>query len=308
MSVKRGLTGMLLVMVLLMVAAGCAAAASPVTVEKLLENPQKYADRVVTVVDATVGKVPERGTDGKWVYPLVGEGNGSVLVRSSRLPEYGQSRTVTGTFYTPPPGDPASYYIAERVFPIWAYAALIAVLVLLAGVLIWQLMPGRGPTDGPPPPPPEPPVREATAVRCPSCDELNTEPGPFCTHCGASLGTQPPPPPREDPGVTGVYLGVGRLELETATGPQPLPLISKKKGAPVTIGRDPKNDIVLAHDAISGHHAHIRYDQDKDEFTIADLDSTNGTFVNGNRITKQVLQDNDVIQFGPYQKAKFRRI
>ncbi|NYE62087.1 hypothetical protein FHW58_003294 [Duganella sp. 1224] len=61
----------------------------------------------------------------------------------------------------------------------------------------------------------------------------------------------------------------------------------------MTLGRHPRNDIVLTHPAISAEHAVIVTILD-DSF-LEDLHSTNGTFVNGHRIGKHFLQHQDVI-------------
>ena len=67
----------------------------------------------------------------------------------------------------------------------------------------------------------------------------------------------------------------------------------------MTIGRHPRNDIVLAHPAVSGDHAVIVTILD-DSF-LEDLHSTNGTFVNGHRIGKHFLQHQDVIKMAKFQ-------
>ena len=65
------------------------------------------------------------------------------------------------------------------------------------------------------------------------------------------------------------------------------------------IGREADNDIVLQDLAASGHHAEIYYDQSDNRVSIQDLESTNGTFVNGKRIHDlQVLQQDDQIRIG----------
>lgn len=64
------------------------------------------------------------------------------------------------------------------------------------------------------------------------------------------------------------------------------------------IGSAPDADIVLRDSAISGKHASLRYRDDK--FTITDLDSTNGTFLNDrtDAIAREELKDNDIIRLG----------
>lgn len=64
----------------------------------------------------------------------------------------------------------------------------------------------------------------------------------------------------------------------------------------VTIGRKPVNDIQIKNAAASGTHARIITILN-DSF-LEDLNSTNGTLVNGNPITKHALQNGDIISIG----------
>lgn len=66
-----------------------------------------------------------------------------------------------------------------------------------------------------------------------------------------------------------------------------------------TIGRKPDNDIQIDNLAISGHHAVITCIT-RDAF-LEDLNSTNGTYLNGQQIKKNVLCDNDVVELGKYR-------
>jgi pSer/pThr/pTyr-binding forkhead associated (FHA) protein len=61
----------------------------------------------------------------------------------------------------------------------------------------------------------------------------------------------------------------------------------------VKIGRAYENDLMLAYPQISRLHAELRYNQGN--FEIIDLNSTGGTFVNGERIEAQTLNKGDVI-------------
>ena len=70
-----------------------------------------------------------------------------------------------------------------------------------------------------------------------------------------------------------------------------------------TIGRKPHNDIQIDNLAISGEHAVIVTLLD-DSF-LEDLNSTNGTYVNGQSIKKHCLQNGDVIELGKYRLKYF---
>ena len=62
------------------------------------------------------------------------------------------------------------------------------------------------------------------------------------------------------------------------------------------IGRDSKNDIVIVRGAVSRQHAVI--EQHNNHFVLRDLGSSNGTFVNGERVTERALEHGDVLSFG----------
>ncbi len=71
-------------------------------------------------------------------------------------------------------------------------------------------------------------------------------------------------------------------------------------GALTILGRDDSADIVLDDPGISRRHSEIRVTTDGPHFvtTIRDLGSTNGTFVNGDRVTTQHLSDGDRVTVG----------
>ncbi len=66
-----------------------------------------------------------------------------------------------------------------------------------------------------------------------------------------------------------------------------------------TIGRLPDNDVRIDNPAVSGHHSLI-INILNDSF-LEDLNSTNGTYVNGKLIKKHALQHGDVITIGHHQ-------
>jgi hypothetical protein len=66
-----------------------------------------------------------------------------------------------------------------------------------------------------------------------------------------------------------------------------------------TLGRRPYNDIVIDNLAVSGEHAVLQM-VGADVF-IEDLNSTNGTYINGKAIKKQLLSHNDTVEIGKYK-------
>ena len=65
----------------------------------------------------------------------------------------------------------------------------------------------------------------------------------------------------------------------------------------VRLGRAADNDLVIAHPSISAHHAELHFDGE--QFLFRDLSSSNGTFVNGERVTSVFLNEGDVVHLGP---------
>lgn len=66
----------------------------------------------------------------------------------------------------------------------------------------------------------------------------------------------------------------------------------------IVIGRGDDVDFVLSSGEVSRHHAALEYDGSR--FALVDLKSTNGTFVNGKRITKRTITIGERINIGDY--------
>jgi pSer/pThr/pTyr-binding forkhead associated (FHA) protein len=75
-------------------------------------------------------------------------------------------------------------------------------------------------------------------------------------------------------------------------------------GERTLIGRSPECDIFLDDVTVSRRHAELRADAGR--FTISDLGSLNGTFVNRRRIESIELQDDDEVQIGKYRMTFLR--
>lgn len=69
-----------------------------------------------------------------------------------------------------------------------------------------------------------------------------------------------------------------------------------------TVGRRPYNDVVIDNLAVSGEHAVLQ--MSGGNVTVEDLNSTNGTYLNGKAVKKQQLQNGDTLEIGKY-KIKF---
>lgn len=72
-----------------------------------------------------------------------------------------------------------------------------------------------------------------------------------------------------------------------------------------TVGSAADSQIVLRDSTVSGQHASVRFEDGK--FTVTDLDSSNGTFLNDKKIAREELNDNDMIRFGEVT-VKFKRL
>ena len=102
---------------------------------------------------------------------------------------------------------------------------------------------------------------------------------------------------------TGVGLVRGQRKKERTwsvsveRGPKELRGVSIAVRGPVIVGRSPGADIVIGAGYVSGRHA--RFSLMGQNLFIEDLGSTNGTAVNGQRISAPVaLKNNDVVNVG----------
>jgi pSer/pThr/pTyr-binding forkhead associated (FHA) protein len=157
---------------------------------------------------------------------------------------------------------------------------------------------------------------------CPQCNfPVPRESSRFCNQCGADLQAfdlskpnlqleSPPSSPPKD------SLSKNMLEataLKTMTTPQKetqsieatLHILSREglvterglAGAETRIGKGPQNEIVLTDASVSSTHAMISFADGA--FTLSDLGSRNGTFVNEVRVTEsRKLQHGDLIKMG----------
>ena len=89
---------------------------------------------------------------------------------------------------------------------------------------------------------------------------------------------------------------MGQFQLTMRTGPNP-GTVYALEGDQITIGRDATNDISINDAEVSRHHARMTFQGGK--FVLEDMGSTNGTHVNGQRLTgPRVLKSGEVISLG----------
>jgi len=146
---------------------------------------------------------------------------------------------------------------------------------------------------------------------CARCGHANQEAARFCSSCGAPLSGGV-----DDNTSTFALAAVqaGELEEELEQYLQDLPeglglLVIRHdpdagasfrlEGTATTIGRHPDSDIFL--DDITVSRRHVRIERADNVYTLRDVGSLNGTYVNHERVDEAVLQHGDDVQIGRYR-------
>ncbi|MGW3410611.1 FHA domain-containing protein [Streptomyces sp. NPDC000888] len=167
-----------------------------------------------------------------------------------------------------------------------------------------------------------------SALVCTRCGNRNAENSRFCSNCGAPLRSGVTP---ERPSETTSTISISGLEAYDAevTGQTLSPALSPEAQAAVdalplgsallvvrrgpnsgsrflldgeltTAGRHPQSDIFLDDVTVSRRHVEFRRVGDG-SFTVADVGSLNGTYVNRERIDSVALSNGDEVQIGKYR-------
>ena len=167
----------------------------------------------------------------------------------------------------------------------------------------WQPAPAAGPVSPPggvgsrpPAPSPEPTPPEPAAPRDPAPRDAGRPWPEPAVRREPAVNREPavrrepapaPAPPVGPPGHPDQLPSVDRRP----TARMPLPAKAMR------IGRVPDNDLVLSDLNVSRHHAELRKSR-TGSYEIVDLGSHNGTFVNGQRVSSQMLTEHDIVGIG----------
>ncbi len=130
---------------------------------------------------------------------------------------------------------------------------------------------------------------------------MNEENSAFCSKCGARLGDSSVPVAKlmilNRPGESPEQEIDKLIALESEEEYKGHKANSDKENREIVlqqqvtdIGRDDANDIVIKNEFVSRHHARVIFEDGK--FFLEDLNSTNGTFLNGQRVIGKALLDN----------------
>ncbi|MFG2630509.1 FHA domain-containing protein [Streptomyces sp. NPDC048473] len=162
---------------------------------------------------------------------------------------------------------------------------------------------------------------------CTRCGHRNAEASRFCSNCGAPLRGGIPERASETTSTISIS-GLEAYEAE-ATGQTSVPSLSPEAQAAVdalplgsallvvrrgpnsgsrflldgeltTAGRHPQSDIFLDDVTVSRRHVEFRRNPDG-SFTVGDVGSLNGTYVNRERIDSVALSNGDEVQIGKYR-------
>ncbi|WP_443034140.1 FHA domain-containing protein [Streptomyces sp. CA2R106] len=166
---------------------------------------------------------------------------------------------------------------------------------------------------------------------CGRCGHQNAAASRFCNNCGAPLRGGQAAAPFERPSETTSTISISSIEAyeAEATGQTPMPSLSPEAQAAVaalppgsallvvrrgpnsgsrflldgeltTAGRHPQSDIFLDDVTVSRRHVEFRRGADG-VFTVSDVGSLNGTYVNRERIDAVQLSNGDEVQIGKYR-------
>ncbi|MGB0098788.1 MAG: FHA domain-containing protein [Nocardioides sp.] len=169
---------------------------------------------------------------------------------------------------------------------------------------------------------------------CTACGKQNPDDARFCSQCGTRVAAPddvaqtPAPAPAEGLGESTATIAIGTGEKTETSDRQLNPVdaaavdalptgsallvVQRGPGSgsrflldadAVSAGRHPDSEIFLDDVTVSRRHA--EFHRDGDTFTVSDVGSLNGTYVNRDRIDRVRLTDGDEVQIGKYRLVFF---
>jgi len=166
---------------------------------------------------------------------------------------------------------------------------------------------------------------------CTACGKQNPADARFCAQCGSRLASAGPTVP---PGMAGgadestatISIGTGdkaetsdrqlnpvdAAAVDALPGGHALLVVQRGPGSGsrflldadvVSAGRHPDSEIFLDDVTVSRRHA--EFHREGESFTVSDVGSLNGTYVNRDRIDRVQLTDGDEVQIGKYRLVFF---
>ena len=150
-------------------------------------------------------------------------------------------------------------------------------------------------------------------VYCPECGFQNPEASNYCSRCGALLTTDTGSETTMsfdidedgDESDLRTQLGITGPALVVRSGGGMAGQSFQPAEGRTLIGRSPDCEVFLDDVTVSRRHAELV--RGGDIFTIRDLGSLNGTYVNRKRIESVVLEDDDEVQIGKYRLTFLQR-
>jgi hypothetical protein len=153
-----------------------------------------------------------------------------------------------------------------------------------------------------------------THVYCPECGFQSPAAANYCPRCGALLAKEAGAETTmsfeldaegEDADPLLASLGIHGPALVVRSGGGMAGQSFQLADGRTLVGRSPECDIFLDDVTVSRRHAELN--REGEAFTIRDLGSLNGTYVNRRRIESVVLEDDDEVQIGKYRLTFLHR-
>lgn len=308
-SARFAFFGLLFVTLLI----GCAR--EDLTVEQVTTQFDKYINTPISVTSVVAGYSESDDPLAPARYKVtIGVAKGpSLLVFSDQLnkdtgPRPGDKITVSGVlkrdsglgglYLLDQPGIPSQYLIgALVVLAVVAVFLIVAIARASHRRVMEPVAAAGGAAFGSIP-------RSLPQAPCVSCGKMIAATDQYCELCGAdqrgTLSSSPspvavasPPTVLETNAPTTLENLVGNLYVKDGMQKGKFYPIG---GKAVTLGRDGVCTIALGGEDVSREHAKVWIAED--QVWVSDLDSTNGTFVNGQRVTKRALENGDEIRIG----------